>query len=75
VLTWKRIVYRKHAVLRLRQRHITRHQVRQLLVTGTRRRQGSSRWLVDGALERWPARLVLQESADTITVITVMWTE
>ena len=69
------MVYRAHAVRRLRQRHITRQQVRELLATGTWRRQGTGKWLVDGPLERWPARLVAQESGDTITVITVMWVE
>ncbi|OGU03182.1 MAG: hypothetical protein A2085_00340 [Gemmatimonadetes bacterium GWC2_71_10] len=73
-MTWKRLVYRAHAARRLRERHITRQDVRHLLATGTRRRQGSTRWLIDGALGRWPARLVLYESADTVTVITVMWT-
>ena len=74
-MTRKRIVYRTHAVRRLRQRRITRQQVRQLLATGTWRRQGISKWLVDGRLERWPARRGVQQSADTITVITVMWIE
>ena len=73
-MTWKRILYRMHTVRRLRERRITRQQVRQLLATGTRRRQGGTRWVAEGALDRWPARLVFQESADTITVITVMWT-
>lgn len=74
-MTWKRIVYGMHAARRLRQRRITRQQVRQLLATGAWRRQGISKWLVDGPLGRWAARLVVQESADTITVITVMWME
>lgn len=74
-MTWKRIVYRPHAVRRLRQRRITRPQVRQLLAIGTWLHQGVSKRLVDGLLDRWPARLVVQESADTITVITVMWIE
>ena len=73
-MTWKRIVYTRHAVLRLRQRRITRQQVRHLLATGARRPQSSTAWLADGALDRWPARLVLRENADQITVITVMWT-
>ena len=64
-----------HAARRLRERHITRRQVRQLLATGAWHRQGMNRWLVDGVLERWPARLVVHESADTISVITVMWIE
>lgn len=74
-MTWKRIAYRSHAVRRLRERRITRRHVRQLLATGTWRRQGTARWLVDGRLERWPARLVVREDADTITVITAMWIE
>lgn len=73
-MTWKRIVYGMHAARRLRERRITRRQVRQLLASGMRRRQGSTRWLAEGALDRWPARLVFRETADTITVITVMWT-
>jgi len=73
-MSWKRVVYHAHAVRRLHQRGITRQQVRQLLATGAWRRQGA-RWLVDGGLERWPARVVVQEDADTITVITVMWIE
>ena len=74
-MTWKRIIYGVHAVRRLRQRRITRRQVRQLLATGAWQRQGVNRWLVDGPLERWPARLVVRETADTISVITVMWLE
>jgi len=74
-MTWKRLVYRAHALRRLRERRVTRRDVRTLVATGSWRRQGADRWLVDGALDRWPARLVLHEGADTLTIITVMWTE
>ena len=73
-MPWRRIVYPRQAVLRLRQRRFTRQQVRHFLATGARRPQSSTAWLADGALDRWPARLVFRENADQITVITVMWT-
>jgi hypothetical protein len=73
-VTWKRVVYRAHAVRRLWQRGISRQQVRHVLATGVWRHQGPN-WLVDGVLDRWPARVVVQEGAETITVITVMWVE
>jgi Domain of unknown function (DUF4258) len=74
-VTWKRVAYRAHAHRRLRERGITRRDVRTLLAAGQWRRQAADRWLVDGILERWAARLVVHESADTLTIITVMWTD
>ncbi len=74
-MTWKRIVYRAHAAARLRERRITRWDVRALLASGSWRRQGRNRWLVEGTVDRWRARLVLHEGADMLTVITVMWTD
>ena len=72
-VNWKPIQYHPHAVARLRGRKIRRQQVRELLATGTRRRQGAARWTVDGTLGRHAARLVILEDARSITVLTVMW--
>ncbi len=72
-MNWKPVVYRDHAMRRLRQRRIRRTEVRALLATGARVAQGKARWLVDGTLGGHAARLVLHEDARQITVITVMW--
>ena len=69
----KRILYRAHALRRLRERGITRHHVRDLLAAGAWRRRESGRWLVDGRLEGRRARLVLEERSEALVVITVMW--
>ena len=72
-MNWKPVVYRDHAVRRLRERDITRRDVRQLLATGNWTPQGTNRWLVDGVLEGCRARLAVHEDARQITVMTAMW--
>jgi len=80
-VTWKPVHYRDHAAERLQQRHVRHWEVRQLLATGVRTKQGAAppghpelqRWHVEGTLGGYPARVVFHERAREIEVVTVMW--
>lgn len=76
-MTPKRIVYSDHAAARLRERAITRQQVRRLLATGARSKAttliGAQRWESRGSIAGRTASVIYIEKATTIEVVTVQW--
>jgi hypothetical protein len=75
----KPIRYTSHAAARLKERRITRQQVRWLLAQGVRERNYTAgdvqRWSCRGYLGTHEAAVIFTETATVITVITVMWIE
>ncbi len=74
-MTPKPIGYSIHARGRLRQRRITRQQVRWLLAQGTRQPIGDHLYEVRGYLGKDEAKLIVREDAARVLIITVMWIE
>lgn len=79
-MTYKRIEYSDHAVLRLRQRNITRHDVRWLLARGERTMEptkpgAAQRFGCAGLLGKWLAKVIFLEDGHRIHVVTVEWVE
>ena len=73
----KRILYTDHARAKLRQRHITRQQVRWLLARGERTQVPSTGptvyWSCRGYLGRREADVIFIEDATSQLIITVEW--
>ena len=73
----KRILYSDHARGRLRQRGITRQDVRWLLARRDRARKetrgGAQRWSCRGYLGTHEARVIFMEDATSQTIVTVEW--
>lgn len=77
-MTPKPIVYSDHARLRLKERHITREQVRWLIAQGHRTElptaAGAQRWSCRGCPDgRREAEVIFIEDAEQITIVTAYW--
>lgn len=71
-MTPKPIGYTNHATRRLKERGISRSQVRWLLAKG-RREVGETAIMASGYLGNEEASLVFTETSDKILILTVMW--
>jgi hypothetical protein len=73
----KRILWTNHAARRLRQRHITRQDVRWLLARGIRTvipTEGpTTYWSCRGYLGKWEANVVFVEDATSQLIVSVEW--
>ena len=73
----KRIEYSEHAAARLRQRKITRQDVRWLLARGIRTKEwsrgGTQYWGARGYLGKWEAQVIFLEDATRQLIVTVQW--
>lgn len=74
-MTYKAINFSDHARSRMKERGISRVEVRRLLATAPAVIEDHGRWTKSGTIRRAPAKVVYIETAYSILIVTVMRVE